>query len=84
VDNKMEGGSLYDLILGLLLMGIGVVLRRFWQLVDQLRQEDMTLHKRVTELSIIAVSREEVEKAIDRILLRIDKMEERLMNRDGK
>mgnify|MGYP005838022365 FL=1 len=80
----MEGGSLYDLILGLLLMGIGVVLRRFWQLVDQLRQEDMTLHKRVTELSIIAVSREEVEKAIDRILLRIDKMEERLMNRDGK
>ena len=79
----MEGGSLYDLILGLLLMGIGVVLRRFWQLVDQLRQEDMTLHKRVTELSIIAVSREEVEKAIDRILLRIDKMEERLMNRDG-
>lgn len=79
----MEGGSLYDLILGLLLMGIGVVLRRFWQLVDQLRNEDMTLHKRVTELSIIAVSREEVEKAIDRILLRIDKMEERLMNRDG-
>ena len=79
----MEGGSLYDLILGLLLMGIGVVLRRFWQLVDQLRTEDMTLHKRVTELSIIAVSREEVEKAIDRILLRIDKMEERLMNRDG-
>ena len=80
----MEGGSLYDLILGLLLMGIGVVLRRFWQLVDQLRNEDMTLHKRVTELSIIAVSREEVEKAIDRILLRIDKMEERIMNRDGK
>tara|TARA_Y100001951_G_scaffold93667_1_gene89487 strand:- start:124 stop:366 length:243 start_codon:yes stop_codon:yes gene_type:complete len=80
----MEGGSLYDLILGLLLMGIGVVLRRFWQLVDQLRTEDMTLHKRVTELSIIAVSREEVEKAIDRILLRIDKMEERIMNRDGK
>ena len=80
----MEGGSLYDLILGLLLMGIGVVLRRFWQLVDQLRTEDMTLHKRITELSIIAVSREEVEKAIDRILLRIDKMEERIMNRDGK
>jgi hypothetical protein len=80
----MEGGSLYDLILGLLLMGIGVVLRRFWQLVDQLRTEDMTLHKRVTELSIIAVSREEVEKAIDRILLRIDKMEERIMNKDGK
>ena len=80
----MEGGSLYDLILGLLLMGIGVVLRRFWQLVDQLRTEDMTLHKRITELSIIAVSREEVEKAIDRILLRIDKMEERIMSRDGK
>tara|TARA_B100000749_G_C18069384_1_gene318910 strand:+ start:259 stop:501 length:243 start_codon:yes stop_codon:yes gene_type:complete len=80
----MEGGSLYDLILGLLLMGIGVVLRRFWQLVDQLRTEDMTLHKRITELSISAVSREEVEKAIDRILLRIDKMEERIMNRDGK
>ena len=80
----MEGGSLYDLILGLLLMGIGVVLRRFWQLVDQLRTEDMNLHKRITELSISAVSREEVEKAIDRILLRIDKMEERIMNRDGK
>ena len=80
----MEGGSLYDLILGLLLMGIGVVLRRFWQLVDQLRNEDMTLHKRITELSISAVSREELEKAIDRILLRIDKMEERIMNRDGK
>ncbi len=53
-------------------------------MVDQLRTEDMTLHKRITELSISAVSREEVEKAIDRILLRIDKMEERIMNRDGK
>jgi len=81
----MDGGSLYDLILGLLMLGVAMMLRRFWQLVDQLRQEDMILHKRVTELSIIAVSREEVEKAIDRILLRIDKMEERLMShRDGK
>ena len=80
----MDGGSLYDLILGLLMLGVAMMLRRFWQLVDQLRQEDMILHKRVTELSIIAVSREEVEKAIDRILLRIDKMEERLMSRrDG-
>ena len=80
----MDGGSLYDVILGLLMVGVAMMLRRFWQLVDQLRQEDMILHKRVTELSIIAVSREEVEKAIDRILLRIDKMEERLMShRDG-
>jgi len=80
----MDGGSLYDVILGLLMAGVAMMLRRFWQLVDQLRQEDMILHKRVTELSIIAVSREEVEKAIDRILLRIDKMEERLMShRDG-
>ena len=80
----MDGGSLYDVIFALLMVGVAMMLRRFWQLVDQLRQEDMILHKRVTELSIIAVSREEVEKAIDRILLRIDKMEERLMNhRDG-
>ena len=79
-------GELFDLVLGLLMVGIGMVLRRFWHLTDELRQEDKKLHSRITELSLVAVGREEVQKAIDRVLTRIDKLEERLFDfkDDGK
>ena len=79
-------GELFDLVLGLLMVGIAMMLRRFWHLTDELRQEDKKLHSRITDLSISTVSRDEVNKAIDRVLTRIDKLEERLFDfkDDGK
>ena len=78
----MEGQTLFDVVLGLLMVGIGMMMRRFWQLVDQLRSEDGKLHQRITDLSVNAESRDELLQAIDRILARIDRLEEKLLNRE--
>ena len=78
----MDGQTLIDVILGLLMVGIGMMMRRFWQLVDQLRSEDAKLHQRITDVSVKAVSRDELLQAIDRILARIDRLEEKLLNRE--
>ena len=78
----MEGQMIFDVILGLLIAGIAMMMRRFWQLVDQLRSEDAKLHQRVTDLSLKSVSRDELLQAIDRILARIDRLEERLLHKE--
>jgi len=46
-----------------------------------LHQEDKIIHGRLTELATDAVSRQEMLDAIDRVLSRIDKLEERLMSK---
>ena len=78
----MEGQVLYDVVIGLLLLVVGMIMRRFWQLVDQLRNEDSKLHQRITDVSVKAVSRDELLQAIDRVLTRIDRLEEKLLNRE--
>ena len=45
----METGVMLDAVLGILMLGIGMMMRRFWQLVDNLRESDMTLHNRITK-----------------------------------
>ena len=83
----METGVMLDSVLGLLILGVGMVMRRFWQLVDNLRESDMVLHNRITKVQTetlsMYVQKQDFEQAVDRILSRIDRMEETLLHREG-
>ena len=79
----MEIQTLYDAVLGLLILGIGIVIRRFWHLTDQLRNEDSRLHDRITNVSLNYVQQKDFHVQVDRILDRIDKMEERVLQRES-
>lgn len=76
----MEMSMITDMLFGVMLVLMGFMLRRVFALFDRLHDEDKVLHNRITELSTQAVSRSELTGAIDRVLNRIDKLEERLMN----
>jgi len=77
----MEATMMVDALLGALILVVGFVLKRIFQLFDKLMEEDKTLHARITDVSTEAVSRSELQGAIDRVLSRIDKMEERLLSK---
>lgn len=84
----METGVMLDAVLGLLILGVGMMMRRFWQLVDNLRESDMILHNRITKVQTetlsMYVQKQDFEQAVDRILSRIDRMEETLLHREGQ
>jgi hypothetical protein len=77
----MELTILIDALLGMMLLITGFVLKRIFYLFDNLMKEDKILHDRITKVATDAVSRTELNGAIDRVLTRIDKMEERLMRK---
>jgi len=77
----MEVEILIDALLGLLLIITGFILKRIFYLFDNLTLEDRLLHERITQVATESVSRTELNGAIDRVLNRIDKMEERLMSK---
>jgi hypothetical protein len=77
----MEATVVIDILLGALMLVMGFILKRIFQLFDKLMEEDKLLHSRITDLSTESVSRQEMLGAIDRVLSRIDKMEERLMSK---
>lgn len=77
----MMEGTLIDMLFGVVVILGGWVLKRIFFLLDRLQQEDKIIHGRLTELATDAVSRQELQGAIDRVLQRIDKMEERLMSK---
>ena len=83
----METGVMLDAVLGLLILGVGMMMRRFWQLVDNLRESDMILHNRITNVQTetlsMYVQKQDFEQAVDRILSWIDRMEETLLHREG-
>ena len=74
-------GTVIDMLFGVVVILGGWVLKRIFFLLDRLQQEDKVIHGRLTELATDAVSRQELQGAIDRVLQRIDKMEERLMSK---
>ena len=77
----MEIEILIDSLLGLLILITGFILKRIFHLFDNLTLEDRLLHERITQVATESVSRTELNGAIDRVLNRIDKMEERLMSK---
>lgn len=77
----MDMSVMTDMIFGVLMVLFGITIRRVFQLFDRLQDEDKILHNRITNLASEAVSRKELHDSIDRVLHRIDKLEERLMNK---
>ena len=77
----MEMSVMTDMLFGVLMVLFGITIRRVFQLFDRLQDEDKILHNRITSLASEAVSRKELHDSIDRVLHRIDKLEERLMNK---
>jgi len=70
----MEASMMVDALMAVILFTGGWIVRRIFSQIDR-------LHARVTDLATITVSRAELDTHIDRILDRIDKMEERLMSK---
>jgi hypothetical protein len=77
----MEPTVMIDILLGALMLVMGFILKRIFQLFDKLMEEDKVLHSRITDVSTESVSRQELQGAIDRVLSRLEKMEERLMSK---
>jgi hypothetical protein len=77
----MDMAVMTDMLFGVLMVLFGIIIRRVFQLFDRLQDEDKTLHNRITNIASEAVSRKELHDSIDRVLHRIDKLEERLMNK---
>ncbi len=69
-----------DIMFGFLMVVISFMLRRIFILFDKLHEEDKILHNRINDLSTHAVTRVELNGAIDRVISRIEKMEERVLN----
>ncbi len=77
----MDAPMVIDTLLGVLILIMGFVHKRVFQLFDALMKEDKSIHIRITDIATSSVSRQEVQGAIDRVISRIDKLEERLMNK---
>jgi len=77
----MDAPMVIDTLLGVLILIMGFVLKRIFHLFDALMKEDKLIHSRVTDLATASVSRQELQGSIDRVISRIDKLEERLMNK---
>ncbi|MCP4951498.1 MAG: hypothetical protein GY922_06575, partial [Proteobacteria bacterium] len=73
--------TMLDMLWGALLLVFGIFTRYFLSVLSTLRAEDMKLHTRITDIATNSASRQEVQGAIDRVISRIDKLEERLMNK---
>ena len=74
----MEPSIMVDVLLGALMLVVGFILKRIFQLFDKLMEEDKLLHSRITDVSTESVSRTELQGAIDRVLARLDKLEAEL------
>jgi len=77
----METQQILSMVYGAMLLMMGWLLRRVFALLDELRKEDSKLHSRITDLATDSVSRNELQGSIDRVISRIDKLEERLMSK---
>ena len=63
-----------DVLMAVVLFTGGWVVRRIFSQIDR-------LHARVTDLATVTVSRQELDTHIDRIISRIDTLEQRLLNK---
>ena len=70
----MEPSIMVDALIGIILFLGGWLVKRIFSQIDR-------LHARVTDLATQTVSRGELDTHIDRILDRIDTLEQRLLNK---
>lgn len=71
----MEASLMVDALVGVILFLGGWIVKRIFAQIDR-------LNTRVTDLATETVSRSELNTHIDRILDRIDALEQRLLNRE--
>jgi hypothetical protein len=77
----MEPTILIDMLLGLVAILAGWTFKRIFVLLDRLTQEDKVLHSRLTELATDSISRDEFQSAINRVIDKLERMENRLMEK---
>nr|ANO58172.1 lysis cassettes protein family protein [uncultured Gammaproteobacteria bacterium] len=81
----MEMQTLFNVILGLLMAGLTMMGQRFWKIVDNLRHTDEKANERITQLSITVASEyvkhDQLEIQVDRILDKLDKLEQRILEK---
>jgi hypothetical protein len=77
----MEPTLLIDMLLGLVAILAGWTFKRIFVLLDRLTQEDKVLHSRLTELATDSISRDEFQSAINRVIDKLERMENRLMEK---
>lgn len=70
-----------DMLLGLVAILAGWTFKRIFILLDRLTQEDKILHARLTELATDSIGREEFQSAINRVIDKLERMENRLMEK---
>ena len=70
----MEASVMVDALMGVILFLGGWIVKRIFSQIDR-------LHAIVTDLATQTVSRQELDTHIDRILDRIDTLEQRLLNK---
>lgn len=77
----MEPTILIDMLLGCVALLAGWTFKRIFILLDRLTQEDKVLHSRLTELATDSISRDEFQSAINRVIDKLERMENRLMEK---
>ncbi len=74
----MDIQILIDMLFALLAIIVSVMMRRVFQLFDRLQDEDRRLAFLISEMGSRFVTRNEITHDIDRVLDRIDKLEEKI------
>jgi|TARA_R110000824_G_scaffold372981_1_gene563208 hypothetical protein len=71
----MEAPMLFDMMFGVMVLLGGFILRRIFALTDRLAAEDKRLHERITIVQTEYVSKKDFDKAVDRIIDCINRLE---------
>jgi hypothetical protein len=71
----MEAPILFDMMFGVMVLLGGFILRRIFALTDRLAAEDKRLHERITIVQTEYVSKKDFDKAVDRIIDCINRLE---------
>jgi len=77
----MDSTIVIDMLLGLVAILAGWTFKRIFILLDRLTQEDKILHARLTQLATDSIGREEFQSAINRVIDKLERMENRLMEK---
>ena len=77
----MEASILIDVLLGFVGILGGWMFKRIFILLDRLTQEDKILHARLTDLATESIGRDEFQSAINRVIDKLERMENRLMEK---
>lgn len=83
--SKMESQTIFDLVLGALMLAGGWIMRVMWESLKELRTQDQELAEKVSQIEILVageyVKRSEFERSIQRIFDKLDIIDAKLSNK---